>query len=97
MGLGVSLVLVAAGAILVWGVTEEPSGLDLDAIGIILIVIGIVGFVLSMLMWRSWWGPGYFTRSTYVEGAGAAPTAHRTTYVEEEPPPPPAGGPPSPP
>lgn len=95
MGLGASLVLVAAGAILVWGITDEPSGLDLDAIGIILIVIGIVGFVLSMLMWRSWWGPGYFTRSSYVEGA--APAARRTTYVEEEPPPPPAGGPPPPP
>ena len=58
MGLGVSLVLVAAGAILVWGVTSEPSGLDLDAIGVILMVIGIVGFVLSMILWRSWWGPG---------------------------------------
>ena len=97
MGLGVSLVLIAAGAILAWGITDEPSGLDLDAIGVILIVIGIVGFVLSMLLWRSFWGPGYFTRtrSTYVEGA--APAARRTTYVEEEPPPPPAGGPPPPP
>ena len=95
MGLGVSLVLVAAGAILVWGITDEPSGLDLDAIGVILMVVGIVGFVLSMILWRSWWGPGYFTRSTYVEGA--APTARRTTYVAEEPPPPPAGGPPPPP
>ena len=89
MGLG-GLVLIAAGAILVWGVTDEPSGLDLDAIGVILMVIGIVGFVLSMPLWRSWWGPG-FTRSTYVEGA--APTARRTTYIDEEPPPPP-GGPP---
>ena len=95
MGLGVSLVLIAAGAILAWGITDEPSGLDLDAIGVILIVIGIIGFVLSMLLWRSFWGPGYFTRSTYVEGP--APAARRTTYVEEEPPPPPAGGPPPPP
>ena len=45
-------------AILVWGVTESV-GLDLDAIEVILMVIEIVGFVLSMLMWRSWWGPGY--------------------------------------
>jgi hypothetical protein len=66
-------------------------------------VIGIIGFVLSMLLWRSWWGPGYFTRSTHVEGA--APAARpwyggrerRTTYVEEEPPPPPVDGPPPPP
>jgi hypothetical protein len=97
MGLGVSLILVAAGAILKWGVTSEPSGLDLDAIGIILIVIGIVGFVLSLLLWQSWWGPGYFSRATYVEGGPAYPWARRrTTYVEDEPPPPPGRPPPPP-
>ena len=105
MGLGVSLVLIAAGAILAWGITDEPSGLDLDAIGIILIVIGIVGFVLSMLLWRSWWGPGYFNRAPYNAGGpvgparqpwyqGGAYTRRRTTYVEDEPPPPPGGPPP---
>lgn len=98
MGLAVSLILVAAGAILAWGVTSEPSGLDLDAIGVILIVIGIVGFVLSLLLWRSWWGPGYFTSSTYVDDAPGRPwygrwSRRRTTYVEDEPPPP---GPPPP-
>jgi hypothetical protein len=103
MGLGVSLVLIAGGAILAWGITSEPSGLDLDAIGVILIVIGIIGFVLSLLLWRTWWGPGYFTRSTYVEGAPARPWyggwwggQRRTTYVEDEPPPPPGGPPPPP-
>jgi hypothetical protein len=96
MGLAVSLILVAAGAILAWGITDEPSGLDLDAIGAILIVIGIVGFILSLLLWRSWWGPGYFSRETYVEGDPAARgwgRRRRTTYVEEEPPP---GAPPPP-
>jgi hypothetical protein len=96
MGLAVSLILVAAGAILAWGITDEPSGLDLDAIGAILIVIGIVGFILSLLLWRSWWGPGYFSRETYVEGDPAARGSgrrRRTTYVEEEPPP---GAPPPP-
>jgi hypothetical protein len=99
MGLGVSLLLVAGGAILVWGITSEPSGLDLDAIGVILMVIGIVGFILSLLLWRTWWGPGYFTRSTYVEGApGGRPWyGGRRTYVEEEEAPPPGGPPPPPP
>jgi len=94
MGIAVSLVLVAAGAILAWGVTNEPSGLNLDAIGVILIVVGIVGFVLSLLLWESFWGPGYFSRSTYVEGGPARPwyyggpwARRRTTYVEDEPPP----------
>jgi hypothetical protein len=96
MGLGVSLILIAAGGILAWGITDEPSGLNLDAIGAVLIVIGIVGFILSLLLWRSWWGPGYFSRETYVEGDPARPglgRRRRTTYVEEEPPP---GGPPPP-
>jgi hypothetical protein len=97
VGLAVSLLLVAAGGILAWGVTSEPSGLNLDAIGAILIVIGIVGFVLSLILWRSWWGPGYFSRSTYVDDGpeGPAPgrwSRRRTTYVENEPPP----GPPPP-
>lgn len=106
MGLAVSLILIAAGAILAWGITDEPEGLNLDAIGVVLIVIGIVGFILSMLLWRSWWGPGYFGRSTYVEGGperswyGGWGSRRRTTYVEDDVPPPPApppGGPPPPP
>lgn len=100
MGIAISLILVAAGAILAWGVTAEPSGLNLDAIGAVLIVIGLVGFVLSFLLWESWWGPGFFRRTTYVEGDPARPWYYggrwgrqRRTYVEEERP----GGPPPPP
>ncbi len=103
MGLPVSLILIAAGAILAWGITDEPSGLSLDAIGAILIVIGIIGFVLTLLMWQSWWGPGYFNRATYVEGGPAQPWYRggygwrRTTYVEDEAPPSDVPPPPPPP
>lgn len=100
MGLPVSLLLIAAGAILTWGVTDEPSGLNLDAIGVILMVIGIVGFILTMLLWQSWWGPGYWRRSAYVEG-DPRPTGYwggrrRTTYVEDQGAPPPGSAPPPP-
>lgn len=93
MGIPVSLILIAAGAILTWGVTNEPSGLNLDAIGVVLMVVGIVGLILTLLLWQSWWGPGYWGRSAYAEG-GPAPRSwygrtRRTTYVEDEPPPPP--------
>ncbi len=71
MGLGVSLVVVAAGAILIWGVTGEAAGLDVDAIGVILMVVGLVGLVLSLIFWSSWGG---WRR-------------RRATYVEEGPPP----------
>ena len=103
MGLPVSLILIAAGAILAWGITDEPSGLNLDAIGVILIVIGIIGFILTLLMWQSWWGPGYFNRAGYVEGGPERPWYHggygrrRTTYVEDEAPPSDVPPPPPPP
>jgi hypothetical protein len=102
MTLGVSLLLVAAGAILIWGVTGEASGIDVDAIGVILIVVGIVGFILSLVFWDRWgagmpWGGA--RRVTRVDGAPArtvaAPT--RTTVVEEEVEEYPAGPPAAPP
>ena len=101
MGIPVSLILIAAGAILTWGVTDEPSGLDLDAIGVILMVVGIVALVLTLLLWQSWWGPGYWRRSAYVEGGPGQPDGgrwgRRRTYVEDEPAPPPGEAPPPPP
>ena len=72
MGLGASLFLIAAGAILIWGVTGELAGLDVDAIGVILLVIGLIGLVLSMIFWSSWGGPGGLRRRTYVEDGPAA-------------------------
>jgi hypothetical protein len=76
MGLGASLFLIAAGAILLWGVTGELAGLDVDAIGVILMVIGIIGLILSMIFWSSWGGLGGRRRATYVEeGPPAGPPA----------------------
>jgi hypothetical protein len=99
MGIAVSLLLIAFGAILTWAVNKEPSGLDLDAVGVILMIVGLVGFVLSLLWWQSWWGGGYFRRTAYVEDAGhrydqrvsppgavprSAPYGRRARVVEEE-------------
>ena len=109
MGLVVSLILIAVGAILVWGVNAESTDFNVDAVGVILMIVGLVAFLLSLLMWRSWWGPGAFvSRRTYVEG-GPPPAdpyydrggGRRVTHVEEEeggpPAGPPPGGPPPPP
>ena len=74
MGLGVSLFLVAAGAIIVWGVTGDIAGLDKNAIGVILMVIGIIGFVMSIIFWSTWGGFGGRRRASYVEeGPPAGP------------------------
>ena len=67
MGLGASLFLIAGGAILIWGVNAEVGGLDVDAIGVNLMVIGIIGAVLSLIFWSSWGGFSGRRRATYVE------------------------------
>jgi hypothetical protein len=62
MGLGVSLLLIAAGAILAFAVNADVSGVSITTIGWILLIVGIVGAVLSMIFWSSWAGPGYWSR-----------------------------------
>jgi hypothetical protein len=69
VGLGVSLLLIAVGAILTWAVTTTASGLDANAVGVILMIVGFVGLVLSIVFWSTWWGPGYFR--TYASGSTA--------------------------
>jgi hypothetical protein len=101
MTLGVSLLLVAAGAILVWGVTGEAQGIDVDAVGVILMVVGVLGFILSLIFWDSWGRGPIGRRVRYVEGEAPVrgttvePAARRRVVEEEvEDYPPPAGPPP---
>jgi hypothetical protein len=95
MGISVSILLIAVGAILTWGVTADAEGLDVNAIGVILMIVGLLGLVISMIFWSSW--GGFRRRGAYVERDSvrtvtpAAP--RRTTVVEEQDVPP---GPPPP-
>ena len=79
MGLGVSLILIAVGAILTWAVDAQVNGLNVTAIGVILMIVGIIGFALSLAFWSSWWGPGYFGRAAPAGPAG--PTYRRRRRV----------------
>jgi hypothetical protein len=56
MGIGISLVLIAVGAILIWAVDASVSGVDIDAVGVILLVVGALGILVSMIFWSSWGG-----------------------------------------
>ena len=82
MGLGTSIVLIAAGAILRFAVTVTTTGFNLHTIGVILMVVGALGLVLSIAFWSSWGGVGggsggYRRRRRVVsDGHGG--------YVEEE-------------
>jgi hypothetical protein len=49
-GIGGSLFLIALGAILFWAVSVEGEGFDVNMIGLILLIVGIIGLVLSLIM-----------------------------------------------
>ncbi len=73
MGIGVSLILIAAGAILTWAVTATVSGVNIHTVGVILMIVGIVGLLISLVFWSSWGGAGVGGR-------------RRTTTIEDAPP-----------
>jgi hypothetical protein len=103
MGVGVGLILIAFGAILTWAVDADVSGLNVTAVGVILLVIGILVALLDLLWWRTWtWysaGPPW-RRTTYVADTGVPvqpvrPVApRRRVVVDEDVGGPPAGPPP---
>ncbi len=58
MGISLSILLFAVGAILTWAVSADVSGIDITAVGVILMIVGAVGLVVSMIFWSSWGGFG---------------------------------------
>ena len=61
MGLGVGIFLIAVGAILAFAVNSTSGAVDVNTVGWILMIVGLLGIVLSMLFWQSWAGPGYWS------------------------------------
>lgn len=49
MGIGTSIFLIAAGAILKWAVTLSVAGVKLEVVGLILMIVGAAGLVLSLI------------------------------------------------
>ena len=93
MGFLVSLVITAVGFILALAVhPTHPGSVNVNTVGWILVVFGLVAFLADLLLWSSW-GPGYLRRTTYVDqgagpGYGAYPTRWgypgRRRVIEEE-------------
>jgi uncharacterized YccA/Bax inhibitor family protein len=50
MNVGLSLLVIAAGAVLTWGVTADVAEVDLNTVGIVLLVVGIAGLILSLVL-----------------------------------------------
>lgn len=98
MGLPVSLILIAVGAILAFAVHHDPNAaVNVHTVGWILMAVGLVGLLLSLFWWERW-GPGYWYGGRAYGGQPAQPRRGygygRRRVVEEEgpgaPAPPPA-------
>ena len=72
MGIGISIFLIAVGAILAFGVDVAVQGLDLTTVGVILMIVGGIGLFVDMLILGDN-GPRFGTRS------------RRTTVVRNDP------------
>ena len=51
MGIGVSVFLIAVGAILTFAIDAEVAGINIDVIGIILMIAGALGLLWTLLIW----------------------------------------------
>jgi len=50
MGIGVSIFLIALGAILAFAVNFDVSGLDINVVGYILMLVGALGLLMTALL-----------------------------------------------
>jgi hypothetical protein len=68
MGVGLSLLMIAAGAVLNFAVTvHNTNGVNWHTIGVILMAVGAIGLIMSLLFWSSWGGVRRGRRDTYIE------------------------------
>jgi Domain of unknown function (DUF6458) len=80
MGIGASIFLMALGAILTFATNVSISGLDLDVVGIVLMLAGAFGLIMTMLVW----GPRRRTRVLTADDEIVDPTRRRVYRPAEE-------------
>ena len=70
MGIGISIFLLAVGAIITFAVNVTTQGVNLHTVGIVLMAVGGIGLLLSLLFWSSF--------------APFASGGHSETYVRDQ-------------
>ena len=76
MGIGTSIALIAVGAVLKYAVTASVSGIELQTVGVILMIAGIIGLVLSLI---------WMARASRHGGVVVDDRARRDVVVDDRP------------
>jgi hypothetical protein len=71
MGIGVSIFFIAVGAILTFAVDATAQGIDINTVGVILMVVGAIGLLMSLFVIDSWRG-GYRGETVVRSAPGPA-------------------------
>jgi hypothetical protein len=82
MTIGTSIFLIAVGAILRYATDFDVQDVSVDTVGLILMIAGAVGLLISLIYMATWRRRGYARGYDYYERRGTVPP-------EEAPPPPP--------
>jgi hypothetical protein len=77
MGIGASVFLIAAGAIITFALDVTVGWLDLDVVGWVLMVAGVIGLIVTMTIWSG------RRRSVVTSAPTATTTTERRPVVEE--------------
>ncbi|MGE0060352.1 MAG: hypothetical protein AB7P33_07845 [Dehalococcoidia bacterium] len=85
-GIGTSLVLIATGAVLAMAVDYQVSGIDINAVGVILMVVGVIGLLMSLMMLGGldWFGSRGTTYDRVHEGPSTVEHVTREREVVRE-------------
>ncbi|HEY1486818.1 MAG TPA: DUF6458 family protein [Micromonosporaceae bacterium] len=93
MGIGAGIFLIALGAILTFAVNWHVHGLDLHAVGWVLMIAGVAGIILYFVFWNNRRRPGAVVtqrRTNVSDPYGPADSYQESvTYRDQAPPPPP--------
>lgn len=79
MGVGTSIVVFAIGAILRFATSISTTGFNIHTIGIILMIVGAIGFLISLAFWGSWGGFGGSNRRSQTTTEGPNGITRSTT------------------
>jgi hypothetical protein len=91
MGIGGSIFLLALGAILAFAVNADISGLDINVVGYVLMLAGLIGLIVTIWYWNSRRRPAVVERPVANNPAyreGEVVQEYRETTRREPPPPP---------
>jgi uncharacterized protein (DUF58 family) len=94
MGIGGSIFLIALGAILAFAVNADISGIDINVVGYVLMLAGLVGLLITVWYWNSRRRSTVVSQSEsrpVVRGDGTYVNEYRESRRDDVPPPPPPG------